>query len=249
MTDPFADLMESLAQPADVSDAVETSLRVDPRREARKGVPEVVYGPGKSPEVVLQAAAQLLERAGRVLVSSPSPEARELLISRFANGFTVTGAYSLAVEDPARPVHTTGGRVGIITAGSSDVPRVEDAVLLARQMGCVTYEAYDVGVAGLHRLVGPLRGMLEVGVDAIVVGAGMDGALPSVVAGLVDVPVIGLPVSVGYGAGGRGVAALLTMLQSCSPGIAVVNIDNAVGAGAMAALIANRAAAARGGRS
>jgi len=107
-------------------------------------------------------------------------------------------------------------------------------------------QAWDVGVAGLPRLVGPLAAMGGGGVDALVVAAGMDGALPSVVAGLVDVPVIGLPTSVGYGVGGNGVGALYAMLQSCAPGLAVVNVDNGIGAGAMAALIANRAAAARG---
>jgi NCAIR mutase (PurE)-related protein len=105
--------------------------------------------------------------------------------------------------------------------------------------------AYDVGVAGLHRLVGPLRDILEARVDAVVVAAGMDGALPSVVAGLVDVPVIGLPTSRGYGFGGKGVAALMSMLQTCVPGLTVVNIDNGIGAGASAARIANRVAAAR----
>jgi pyridinium-3,5-biscarboxylic acid mononucleotide synthase len=105
--------------------------------------------------------------------------------------------------------------------------------------------ADDVGVAGLHRLEAPLRLLRERGVDTIVVAAGMDGALPSVVAGLVDVPVIGLPTSVGYGLGGGGVAALLSMLQTCAPGLVVVNIDNGVGAGATAALFANRVAAAR----
>jgi hypothetical protein len=112
-------------------------------------------------------------------------------------------------------------------------------------MGATVVALYDVGVAGLHRLLGPLREMLDAGVDALVVAAGMDGALPSVVAGLAPVPVIGLPTSVGYGAGGRGRAALLSMLQTCAPGMTVVNIDNGVGAGATAALIANLAAAAR----
>ncbi len=132
-----------------------------------------------------------------------------------------------------------------MTAGTSDIPIAEEAAVVAAEMGSVVISAYDVGVAGLHRLAAPLRDMRERGVDAIVVAAGMDGALPSVVAGLVDVPVIGLPTSVGYGLGGRGVAALLSMLQTCAPGLAVVNIDNGVGAGATAALIANRVAAAR----
>jgi NCAIR mutase (PurE)-related protein len=111
------------------------------------------------------------------------------------------------------------------------------------------HSAYDVGVAGLHRLVAPLRAMLAAPVDAIIVAAGMDGALPSVVAGLVPVPVIGLPTSVGYGLGGGGTGALTSMLQTCAPGLAVVNIDNGIGAGAMAGLIAARMGAARRGYS
>jgi NCAIR mutase (PurE)-related protein len=116
---------------------------------------------------------------------------------------------------------------------------------MAEEMGCEVTCIYDVGVAGLHRLVAPLRELLTRGTDAIIVAAGMDGALPSVVAGLVAVPVIGLPTSVGYGMGGKGVAALLSMLQTCAPGLAVVNIDNGVGAGITAAMIANRVAEAR----
>jgi NCAIR mutase (PurE)-related protein len=113
-------------------------------------------------------------------------------------------------------------------------------------MGCTVYTAYDVGVAGLHRLFEPLGTMLdEAQVDVLIVVAGMDGALPSVVAGLADVPVIGLPTSIGYGIGGGGMAALYSMLQTCAPGLSVVNIDNGIGAGAVAGLIANRAAAAR----
>ena len=112
-------------------------------------------------------------------------------------------------------------------------------------MGCHVTRIYDVGVAGLHRLMEPLRNLLSNGVDVIIVAAGMDGALPSVVAGLVPVPVIGLPTSIGYGMGGKGVAALLSMLQTCVPGLSVVNIDNGVGAGSTAAIIANRVAQAR----
>jgi NCAIR mutase (PurE)-related protein len=113
-------------------------------------------------------------------------------------------------------------------------------------MGCTVHTAYDVGVAGLHRLFEPLSALLgETEVDVLIVAAGMDGALPSVVSGLVDVPVIGLPTAVGYGLGGDGVAALYAMLQTCAPGMSVVNIDNGIGAGAVAGLIANRAAAAR----
>jgi NCAIR mutase (PurE)-related protein len=140
----------------------------------------------------------------------------------------------------------TGGRVGILTAGTSDQPAAEEAAVVCQEMGCTVHLVYDVGCGrppppfrSLERLLG------EHGVDVLIVAAGMDGALPSVVSGLADVPVIGLPTSVGYGMGGQGQAALYAMLQTCAPGLAVVNIDNGVGAGAMAGLIANRAAAAR----
>ncbi|MDQ3856329.1 MAG: nickel pincer cofactor biosynthesis protein LarB [Chloroflexota bacterium] len=243
--DPFEDLIAGLeAAPAAPSSR---DARLDPRRRARKGVPEVVYAPGKTPAQIERLTSELIASTGRVIVSRPSPELRESLLAVYAPSHSVTGSWSLAIEDPARSVVPTGGRVGIVTAGSSDLPWAEEAMLVAQHMGCVTSTVYDVGVAGLHRLFPPLRGLLEDGVDAIVVAAGMDGALPSVVAGLVNVPVIGLPTSTGYGAGGNGQAALLSMLQTCSPGLAVVNIDNGVGAGAMAALIANRVAEAREG--
>lgn len=145
-----------------------------------------------------------------------------------------------------RPV--TGGIVGIVSAGSSDIPIAAEAALMATEMGAKVLEAWDAGVAGLHRLVEPLERFAAEQVDVIIVAAGMDGALPSVVAGLVDVPVIGLPTSIGYGFGGDGVGALTTMLQSCAPGLVVVNIDNGIGAGATAALIANRSARLGEGR-
>ena len=135
--------------------------------------------------------------------------------------------------------------MGILSAGTSDIPIAAEASLIAAEMGATVLEAWDVGVAGLHRLVSPLERFAAAEVDVIVVAAGMDGALPSVVAGLVDVPVIGLPTSVGYGLGAGGVGALTTMLQSCAPGLVVVNIDNGIGAGSTAALIANRSAAGR----
>ena len=136
----------------------------------------------------------------------------------------------------------TGGHVGVLTAGTADLPTADEARVMAEAMGCRVSLVCDVGVAGLHRLFEPLGRLLDDGAGALVVAAGMDGALPSVVAGLAPVPVIGLPTAVGYGAGGGGVAALLSMLQSCAPGPAVVNIDNGIGAGAMAAMIANQAA-------
>jgi NCAIR mutase (PurE)-related protein len=137
------------------------------------------------------------------------------------------------------------GKVGLLTAGTSDVPVADEARMVVEACGLASRLEADLGVAGLHRFVGPLAATLEWGADVIVVAAGMDGVLPGLVAGLIDVPVIGLPVSTGYGRGGAGEAALGAMLQSCSTGLVVVNIDNGVGAGAAAVLIAARAASAR----
>ena len=139
-------------------------------------------------------------------------------------------------------ISPSGGKIGILTAGTSDIPVAEEAKLIAQEMGCTVFSTYDVGVAGLHRLLEPLKEVLSNDVDVIVVVAGREGALASVVSGLVDVPVIAVPTSNSYGFGSKGVSALMAMLQSCSLGLAVVNIDAGVAAGAMATLIANRAA-------
>ena len=134
----------------------------------------------------------------------------------------------------------TGGKVGILTAGTSDIGVAEEARLTCEAMYCNTITTYDVGIAGLHRLFPIIKKFIEEDIDVIIVAAGMEGALASVVSSLVNVPVIGLPTSVGYGYGERGVAALASMLQSCSLGLSVVNIDNGIGAGAVASNIANR---------
>lgn len=237
--DPFAGLAAVLGtQP----------VQVDPHRQARKGVPEVVFAAGKPAPLTIAAVRALLERQplGRVLVSRASADVIELLRREFGQVEAApSGGTVLITRADAAPPPDTGGVVGLLTAGASDAPAADEAAWVAREMGCRVVRADDVGVAGLHRLEAPLHQIREARADAIVVAAGMDGALPSVVAGLVDVPVIGLPTSVGYGLGGGGVAALLSMLQTCAPGLVVVNIDNGVGAGATAALFANRVAAAR----
>ena len=222
--------------------------RPDYARHARKGVPEIVLATTKTVAQCMHLAESFLERAGRAILSRVSPELEKALRDRY-------GAEAVEWHESSRTaiirrdgfsVPPTGGRVGILTAGTSDVPIAEEAMVVCQEMGCAVWSGHDVGVAGLHRLFEPLKHLLEeVDVNVIIVAAGMDGALPSVVSGLVDVPVIGLPTAVGYGMGGQGQAALMAMLQTCSPGLAVVNIDNGVGAGAMAGLIANRVAAAR----
>jgi len=177
----------------------------------------------------------------------------------------MTGEHASALDDAAarNEMHVVGyhnsarvlregfsperleARVGILTAGTSDLPVADEARMVVEASGIEARLVADVGVAGLHRFVSPLTAMLEWGADVVVVAAGMDGVLPGLVAGLIDLPVIGLPVSTGYGRGGAGEAALTTMLQSCSTGLTVVNIDNGIGAGAAAVLIAARAAQGR----
>jgi NCAIR mutase (PurE)-related protein len=221
----------------------------DFERAKRKGVPEVILADGKTVEHALEIARLFLERNGRAILSRVSLELESRLRGEFGDSVELTwyaSARAAVLRAPGSALPDSGGRVGILTAGTSDLPAAEEATMVCREMGCEVYNTFDVGVAGLHRLFGPLYEMLdEHQVDVLVVAAGMDGALPSVVSGLADVPVIGLPTAVGYGLGGDGVAALYSMLQTCAPGMAVVNIGNGVGAGAMGGLIANRAAAAR----
>lgn len=218
-------------------------------RQQRKGVPEVIIAERKTTEQSIEIAGRFLESTGRAILSRVPAELEARLKTAFIDQaelewFPAPRAAILRRQGLALP--KMGGRVGVITAGTSDIPWAEEAALLCREMGCQLHTVYDVGVAGIHRLWDPLRHLLEeVQVDVLIVAAGMDGALPSVVSGLVDVPVIGLPTSVGYGYGGQGEAALLSMLQTCAPGMAVVNIDNGIGAGAIAGLIANRMAQGR----
>jgi len=228
------------------SSVVET--RPDSGRERRKGAPEVIFGETKETAQIIAMAQGLLAGTGRAIVSRV-PSASIAPIREAFHAYTVRmreAAHAMVIYSPEYVRRSTGGHVGLISAGTSDIPMAEEAALIAEEMGCRVTCIYDVGVAGLHRLMLPLSDLLTDDVDAIIVAAGMDGALPSVVAGLVPVPVIGLPTSIGYGFGGKGVAALLSMLQTCAPGLSVVNIDNGVGAGITAALIANRVAQARG---
>ncbi len=218
---------------------------LDLGRPARKGVPEVVYAPGKTPEQVARICEVLLSAGERVVVSAPSPEAKAQIRHHLPD-VPLRSAGRAVVVGSGEPA-PSGGRVGAISAGTSDLPVLEEAVAVAREMGADVRSFHDVGVAGIHRLAAPLEELRRFDPDCLMVAAGMEGALPSVVSGLVSVPVIGLPTSTGYGLGGDGTAAILGMLQSCSPGLSVVNVDNGVGAGATAALIANRAALGRPG--
>jgi NCAIR mutase (PurE)-related protein len=218
--------------------------RLDLGRYLRRGVPEVVLAPGKDPHEAAKLAVALAGRQGQGLISRMS-EAHQAALKQAA---AAAGMQLIAYQSSARVLRPgftpepVAGKVGLLTAGTSDVPVADEARMVIEACGIEARLDADLGVAGLHRFVGPLAATLEWGADVLVVAAGMDGVLPGLVAGLIDVPVIGLPVSTGYGRGGAGEAALTTMLQSCSTGLVVVNIDNGVGAGAAAVLIASRAA-------
>lgn len=221
--------------------------RLDFGREDRTGIPEVILAEVKTDAQVVAAVRAFLERTGRAIVS----RMRDTTMNELERAFSDCEldrrdlARAVAIHAPTYRRPASGGRIGVLTAGTGDVFIAEEARLVAEEMGCSVETLYDVGVAGIHRLFDPYREMLESGISAAVVCAGMDGALPSVVAGLSPIPVIGVPTSIGYGVGGKGRAALLSMLQTCVPGLTVVNINNGIGAGATAALIANREAAAR----
>lgn len=247
MSEPLDDVLAGLTGLDTLLAGGNGAVRADVGRENRKGVPEVILADRKRPDDVLAAARAFLAARGRAILSRvPEPLIEQLRQEHSECRIQVRArSGTVVLERPEFQPPRTGGRVGILTAGTSDIPVADEAEVVAAAMGCEVIAFYDVGVAGIHRLAEPLRVLRERQVDVIIVAAGMDGALPSVVSGLADVPVIGLPTPIGYGLGGGGVAALLTMLQTCAPGLTVVNIGNGVGAGATAALIANRMAAAR----
>ena len=207
--------------------------RLDTHRALRTGMPETVYCPGKTPAQVAGIVAHLAERHSHVLATRADAEQVEATLAR------VSGAqyHAVARAIVVRPMDEPPGRAGItlLTAGTADLPVAEEAALTAEMMGQAVERITDVGVAGLHRLLDVLPALRAARV--LVVVAGMEGALPSVVAGLVRAPVVAVPTSTGYGASFGGLAALLAMLNSCAPGVAVVNIDNGFGAGRLAALI------------
>jgi len=208
--------------------------RVDHHRALRCGFPEVILGQGKTPEQVEAVFARLAAAGGNVLATRVTPQAATLVRARFpgAEYHEVARALTLRQQPVAREVP---GFVAIVCAGTADLPVAEEARVTAEIMDQPTRTFYDVGIAGLHRLLVNWNQLRQA--NAVVVVAGMEGALPSVVGGLVQVPVIAVPTSVGYGASFHGLAALLTMLNTCAAGVSVVNIDNGFGAGYQAAMI------------
>jgi hypothetical protein len=214
--------------------------RLDHHRSLRTGVPEVIFGQGKTPAQIVSIVDRFVAHGGRAIVTRISPEAVAVVKAGYPQARYTEIAHMLTVGDfPAPPAAPF---VAVLAAGTSDLPVAEEAALTLELLGTQATRVYDVGVAGLHRLLDKV-GLLRQAA-AIVAVAGMEGALATVVGGLVACPVVAVPTSVGYGASFHGLAALLTMLNSCVPGVAVVNIDNGFGGGAFAHMIARQGQAA-----
>jgi NCAIR mutase (PurE)-related protein len=206
---------------------------VDTHRALRKGFPEVIFGAGKTPEQVVKIAGKLLEHEQRVLITRITQAHARVLRKKFKRAVYHELARCVTIEK--QPLAKRPGHIAVVCAGTSDLPVANEAAVTAEIMGNRVETASDIGVSGLHRLFGRLE-MIQ-SANVIIVVAGMEGALPSVVAGLVSKPVIAVPTSVGYGASFGGLAALLGMLNSCGSGVTVVNIDNGFGAGYAASQI------------
>ncbi len=212
-------------------------IRFDVSRKMRTGFPEAVLASGKSDDDLVDIILDVRDVIVTRLPGERFEAIRDRLEHLREDGYRVDYHERARVLVVKSGKPATIGRVGVLAAGTSDIPVAEEARVVAEEAGCEVMTAYDVGVAGIHRLIEPLREMLEADARVLIVVAGMEGALPSVVAGLVHVPVIGVPTSVGYGVGEGGFTALNSMLQSCSPGIGVVNIDNGFGAAVLAVKI------------
>jgi len=214
-------------------DDLENIANLDFDRIKRAGKPEAVFAEGKSVEDLVKIIRHFIEKGESTLVTRLTEEQIEALRSFKEVKINERGRIAIV----GKPMAAKIGKVAILTAGTSDIPVAEEAAVTAEFLGLEVLKFYDVGVAGLHRIIEPVRVIREENVDSAIVVAGMEGALPSVIAGLVDVPVIAVPTSVGYGVNLGGITTLFAMLQSCSSGVAVVNIDNGFGAAVFASLI------------
>lgn len=220
---------------------IEDFAQIDMGRRHRKGIPEIVFAERKQLDEIKKIITRIMSKSNSAVVSRIQKQDYNKIVA-FAkkNKFRIKeGKNTTTLLLHKKELKNSGGRVGIVTAGTSDIGVAEEARLTCEAMNCECICIYDVGIAGMHRIFPILKKFKQRDVDVIIVVAGMEGALASVVSSLVDVPVIGLPTSVGYGYGEKGVAALASMLQSCSLGLSVVNIDNGIAAGAVAANIAN----------
>ncbi len=206
--------------------------KIDSQRQLRKGFPEVIFCQGKTLEQITEIAKRIKETRGKIVATRAVPDVYQEIKKIIPEVTYFKEARIVAVEEKKK---VSSKFILVVSGGTADIPVAEEAAVIAELMGNRVERLYDVGVAGLHRLLTNSKRLLEANV--LIVAAGMEGALPSVVGGLVDKPIIAVPTSIGYGASFKGLSALLTMLNSCAPGLAVVNIDNGFGAGYMASLI------------
>jgi NCAIR mutase (PurE)-related protein len=207
--------------------------KIDHHRELRRGLPEIVFGAGKTDDQILKIAKAILKKGSNLLITRVDPRIYKKIKQQIPKARYNSLAKAVYLKQKNPPPGK--GRIVIITAGTSDIPVAEEAAVTCEILGNKIDKIYDVGVAGLHRLFGELDTIKNARV--IITAAGMEGALPSVIAGIIEVPIIAVPTSVGYGTSFKGLAALLAMLNSCPGGLAVVNIDNGFGAAYMASLI------------
>jgi len=207
--------------------------KLDHHRELRKGVCEVIYGQGKTPEQITGIITAMLDKGQRlIMITRLSAEVAEIVNKKIPLRYYQTARIGIS---GVMPKPDGIGKIVVATGGTSDIPVAEEAAITAETLGNEVVRLYDVGVAGLHRLLSQLEAIMDA--QVIISIAGMEGALTSVIGGLVDCPVIGVPTSVGYGASFNGITALLAMLNSCASGVSVVNIDNGFGAGYLASMI------------
>ena len=208
-------------------------INPDMEREKRCGIPEVVFGAGKTTQDLEDITKKFLKDSGRIIITKVDDEKAERLIERFKKRFKIlhNKRGKVLVIKKKKFRSKAVGNIGILTAGTSDIPIAEEARTVAEELGCNVLYEYDVGIAGIHRIFPAIERMRES--RAIIAIAGMEGALPSIIAGLVSIPVIAVPTSVGYGTAEHGKTALFTMLNSCTP-LAVMNIDNGYGAAVLA---------------
>lgn len=221
---------------------IEGFVKIDINRKNRRGIPEVIFAETKELDEIKKIVKRVLEKSNAVIVSRLKNKDYSK-IREFSKKLKVkvkTGKNSSSLLLYKKTIKQNGGKVGILTAGTSDIGVAEESRLMCEAMNCECITSYDVGVAGIQRIFPELKKMVDEEVDCIIVAAGMEGALATLVSTLVDIPIIGIPTSVGYGYGEKGIAALASMLQSCSLGLSVVNIDNGIAAGGIAANIANR---------
>ncbi len=242
--DQLRELLTSVADRTSSIDAALIALRdmpyeaataavIDHHRSLRTGVPEVIYGASKTPDQIAHIVERMVERNGRAIVTRASREAVAAVRAKYPEIKDFDVARLIAVGDFPQP--QSDRYVAVVSAGTSDLPVAEEAAITIELLGTRVERVYDVGVAGVHRLLDRREVLWQA--SAVVAVAGMEGALATVVGGLVDCPTIAVPTSVGYGASFHGIAALLAMLNSCAPGVSVVNIDNGFGAGVCAHMI------------